>query len=129
MDKCPAAHQPRSTRSPKLSPLALRRKYLPRGGNNSLHTAAHQTAAAAAAQNQKQPPQAHQPPKKQTETPATTIRITRLTRFKEGFERETENQLAKAFNRPPRLFKEDTPFYPWLPRPEPRVNFHLNFKF
>ncbi len=63
MDKCPAAHQPRSTRSPKLSPLALRRKYLPRGGSNSLHSAAHQTAAAAAAQNQKQPPQAHQPPK------------------------------------------------------------------
>ncbi len=39
-----------------------------------------------------------------------------------------ENQLAQAFSRPPRLFKEDTPFYPWLP-PTPRVNFALNFKF
>ncbi len=50
-----------------------------------------------------------------------------MTPFKEGFEKETELQLAIAFKRPPRYFKEDTPFYPWLP-PEPRVNFNLNYK-
>jgi len=42
---------------------------------------------------------------------------------------ETEKELAQAFKRPPRMFKEDTPFYPWLPKPMPLVNFHLNFKF
>ncbi len=42
---------------------------------------------------------------------------------------DTEKELAQAFNRPPRMFKEDPPFYPWLPRLVPRVNFHLNFKF
>ncbi len=51
-----------------------------------------------------------------------------LTRFKPGFERDTEDQLAQAFKRPSRLFKEDTPFYPWLPQPVPLVNFHLKFK-
>lgn len=52
-----------------------------------------------------------------------------MTPFKKGFEIETEKELAQAFSRPPRMFKEDTPFYPWLPRPVPLVNFHLNFKF
>jgi len=52
-----------------------------------------------------------------------------MTPFKKGFEMDTEKELAQAFKRPPRLFKEDTPFYPWLPRPTPLVNFHLNFKF
>jgi len=48
--------------------------------------------------------------------------------FKPGFEQETEEQLAQAFKRPVRKFKDDPPFYPWLPI-EPRVNFALNFKF
>lgn len=39
----------------------------------------------------------------------------------------TEEELAQAFKRPVRKFKEDKPFYPWLP-PQPIVNFHLNFK-
>jgi len=50
-----------------------------------------------------------------------------MTPFKPGFERETEDQLADAFKRPPRYFKEDPPFYPWLPC-VPKVQFKLNFK-
>ncbi len=91
--------------------------------------AAHQPAATATARHQAQHLQT--PPRSQTATEPTTTshRTPKLTRFKKGFEWDTEIQLAQAFNRPPRLFKEDTPFYPWLPRPEPLVNFHLNFKF
>jgi len=51
-----------------------------------------------------------------------------MTLFKPGFDQQTEIELAAAFKRPVRKFKEDTPFYPWLPT-EPRVNFHLNYKF
>lgn len=51
-----------------------------------------------------------------------------MTLFKPGFEQQTEKELAIAFKRPIRKFKEDSPFYPWLPC-EPRVNFALNFKF
>jgi len=50
-----------------------------------------------------------------------------MTEFKPGFEQETEKQLAEAFKRPIRKFKEDPPFYPWLP-PAPLVQFNLNFK-
>jgi len=50
-----------------------------------------------------------------------------MTRFKPGFEEETEKQLAQAFSRPPRTFKEDPPFYPWLPIC-PIVHFNLNYK-
>lgn len=50
-----------------------------------------------------------------------------MTPFKDGFEKETERQLADAFKRPIRYFKEDPPFYPWLPI-VPTVNFHLRFK-
>ncbi len=50
-----------------------------------------------------------------------------MTEFKPGFEQETEYQLAQAFKRPIRKFKEDSPFYPWLP-PAPLVQFNLNFK-
>nr|UHS18235.1 MAG: hypothetical protein [Gammatorquevirus sp.] len=109
-----------------MSPLTLRRKYLPRNPANN--TRAHPAAAAAAA-TQTQHPQAPHRFETTTKTSTTSNRPTILTRFKEGFERETENELANAFSRPPRLFKEDTPFYPWLPQIVPRVNFHLNFKF
>lgn len=51
-----------------------------------------------------------------------------MRRFKPGFEYDTEKELSIAFKRPMRTFKDDTPFYPWLP-PEPTVNFHLNFHF
>lgn len=51
-----------------------------------------------------------------------------MRRFKPGFEWDTEKELSIAFKRPMRHFKDDTPFYPWLP-PEPTVNFHLNFNF
>jgi len=50
-----------------------------------------------------------------------------MTEFKPGFERETEEQLAQAFKRPVRKFKEDPPFYPWLPI-TPIVYFNLNYK-
>lgn len=44
-------------------------------------------------------------------------------------ELETEIQLASWLKRPVRTFKEDHPYYPWLP-PTPKVpfpNFNLNF--
>lgn len=50
-----------------------------------------------------------------------------MTLFKPGFEQQTEEELAKAFKRPVRKFKEDPPFYPWLP-PTPLVQFNLNYK-
>ncbi len=114
-----------------MSPLALRRKYMPRPPNGGGPQAAHQTAARAAATAQKKHPAAPNGTEGQTENATATNRSTRitLTRFKPGFEWDTECELAQAFRRPPRLFKEDTPFYPWLPKPEPLVNFHLNFKF
>ncbi len=65
--------------------------------------------------------------KTKTETNSNANRI-KLTLFKPGFELETETELAKAFKRPIRKFKEDTPFYPWLPSITPLVNFHLNYK-
>ncbi len=66
-------------------------------------TAAHPPTAAAAAQHQKKPPQTHHSPKKNTENITTangTSRVT-LTRFKPGFEWDTECELAQAFRRPP----------------------------
>ncbi len=42
-------------------------------------------------------------------------------------EYETELQLCKWLNRPPRTYIHDTPFYPWLP-PAPKVIFDLNYK-
>lgn len=74
-------------------------------------------------------PQSNSRPEREAETTTVTDRIHKLTPFKPGFETETEHELAYAFKRPPRLFKEDSPFYPWLPRPVPIVNFHLNYKF
>ncbi len=87
----------------------------------------HPAAAAAAAANQAAPPETNSRPEKQTEIATTSNRGIRMTRFKPGFEEETERQLADAFHRPPRTFKEDTPFYPWLPC-VPKVQFKLNFK-
>ncbi len=49
-----------------------------------------------------------------------------MTEFKEGFEKDTEQELAYAFLRPARKYKEDTPFYPWLPI-APKVCFNLNY--
>lgn len=111
-----------------MSPGSLQRKYLPRTRNTNT-ARPHPAAAAATRAAQVQHPHAPHRPEMQTKRDSTTnrnVRVT-LTRFKDGFERQTENELAQAFKRPPRLFKEDTPFYPWLP-PEPRVNFNLNFK-
>ncbi len=91
--------------------------------------AAHPAAARKAATAQVEHTQSNLRLERKTETATITNRLHKLTPFKPGFERETEEELSKAFKRPPRLFKEDTPFYPWLPRPVPLVNFHLNFKF
>ncbi len=74
------------------------------------------------------PPHNHHRPKEETKATTITHRSVRLTPFKDGFEKETEIQLASIFKRPVRYFKEDPPFYPWLP-PEPYVNFNLNFKY
>lgn len=119
---------PRSPRNPELSPMSLRRRYLPRRGNEK-PPAAHQAAAGAAKQAQIQHPQAPHRAEMQTKNATTTNRHPRMTPFQKGFEMDTERELAQAFCRPPRMFKEDTPFYPWLPKLVPRVNFHLNFKF
>ena len=103
---------------------------MPRPGEQNTR-AAHPPPARAAAAPQVQHHQTPPRSERTTENASTTnrnVRIT-LTRFKDGFERQTENELAYAFSRPPRMFKEDNPFYPWLPKPEPLVNFHLNYKF
>ena len=110
-----------------MSPLTLRRTYMPRIRPNN--TPAHPAAERAAAATQVLNPQAPLRPKRQTENATTANRTPRMTPFKPGFEMQTEHELANAFKRPPRMFKEDTPFYPWLPRPVPIVNFHLNYKF
>ncbi len=80
------------------------------------------------ARHQIQPPQINILHERTTKHVKTSHRNVTLTRFAPGFEQETERDLSIAFKRPMRTFKEDTPFYPWLP-PEPTVNFHLNFKF
>lgn len=49
-----------------------------------------------------------------------------MREFQPGHEKETEEQCAKAFHRFPRKYKDDPPFYPWLPC-SPKVNFHLRF--
>ncbi len=100
---------------------------MPRIGGRDRPPQAHPAAAAQAAKNQAAAPQIDNRPKIKTESSPTTNRGTRMTPFKPGFERETEDQLADAFKRPPRYFKEDTPFYPWLPC-VPKVQFKLNFK-
>ena len=112
-------------RSPSVSPGTVRKKYLPR---ITRPPAAHQPAAAAPGAAQAQHLQAPNQLKNETKPSTTTHRHPRLTPFKQGFEWETEQQLSQAFRRPPRLFKEDKPFYPWLPKYTPLVNFHLNFK-
>nr|UHS18391.1 MAG: hypothetical protein [Gammatorquevirus sp.] len=113
-----------------MSPLTLRRRYLPRGGRGLGPPPAHPQAAAAAAAPQAQHPNTikrHESKTKDATASNGSTRI-KLTPFKPGFERDTEDELAKAFYRPARLFKEDTPFYPWLPKFTPLVNFHLNFR-
>ncbi|BAF49428.1 hypothetical protein TTmidiV2_gp1 [Torque teno midi virus 2] len=125
-----ASSPPRNqSRGENMSPNTLRRKYLPRNATGRKPTAAHPPATAAPAGHQVQHPKINITNERTTKHVETTHRTIKLTRFKDGFERETENQLANAFSRPPRMFKEDPPFYPWLPKPEPLVNFHLNFKF
>nr|UHS18305.1 MAG: hypothetical protein [Gammatorquevirus sp.] len=118
--------RPRREGPPNMSPLTLRKRYLPRRDRRP--QAAHLPAVSQAATAQEQPLQAPQKPKENPSTPSNANRHA-LTRFKKGFEWDTELELASAFNRPPRLFKEDSPFYPWLPKPTPIVNFHLNYKF
>ena len=112
-----------------MSPLTLRRRYMPRTGKGARPPQAHPQAAAAAAETQVQHVQAPPRSQRKTENTATSHRTTRikLTPFKKGFEMETEHEVAKAFCRPPRHFKEDPPFYPWLPC-VPKVQFKLNFK-
>ncbi len=126
---CFTAIQEILPRREELSPNALRRKYLPRNPTRTKHRAPHTAAAAAAAGAQVQHPETYIRNETTTKHAETTHRHVKLTRFQPGHEWETECQVAQAFKRPPRLFKEDKPFYPWLPRPEPLVNFHLNFKF
>ncbi len=109
-----------------MSPLTLRKRFLPRRERRpqSPHLQAVPQAAAAQAKPLQAPHKAEEKPN----TPTNANRYA-LRRFAPGHEWETEVQVAKAFNRPPRHFKDDPPFYPWLPRPTPIVNFHLNYKF
>lgn len=111
-----------------MSPLALRKRYLPRRRADT--PAVHPQAAPAAEKAQATPPPPLHRAKTQTEIHSTPNRSDRITleRFKEGFELETEKELSIIFHRPMRTYKQDPPFYPWLP-PEPYVNFNLNYKF
>ncbi len=119
--------QKRKQENPRMSPESLRRKYLPGGNPKRQPLRAHQPAAPPAAAAQAQPHDPYSRPKIQTEKCTTTTRPTVLTRFKPGFEQQTEYELACAFCRPMRTYKEDLPYYPWLV-PEPKVNFNLNYK-
>nr|UHS18412.1 MAG: hypothetical protein [Gammatorquevirus sp.] len=110
-----------------MSPSALRKKFLPRR-RDTKSPAAHQAAAPQAARAQVQHHQAPSRDERKTKHATTTNRDVGMRRFKPGFELDTEKELSIAFKRPMRTFKDDTPFYPWLP-PEPTVNFHLNFHF
>ena len=107
-----------------MSPLTLRRNYMPR---NRRPPAVHQAAASAAAAPQKKHPQAPNLFKEETESSSNANRFDGVKPFKPGFETETELELARAFKRPPRHYKNDPPFYPWLPI-VPKVCFQLKFK-
>ncbi len=98
-----------------MSPSTLRKFFIRKRGGNIRHQAAHQVPKAQAETAQAQPPQANKKYKGDTESTATSNRhdLIKLTKFKKGFEEDTERELAQAFNRPPRTYKEDTPFYPW----------------
>ncbi len=116
----------REPRNQEMSPLSLRRKFMPRVAITKPR-AAHPPPAKAAAEAQAPHLNHTNRAENQATATTTTHRSPRLTTFKPGFEQETEEQLAAAFKRPVRKFKEDFPFYPWLP-PQPIVNFYLNLK-
>ncbi len=125
-ENCLTLQQKERPRAPSVSPLTTQRKYLPRAGRDNPQRP-HPTAAAAAARPQAQPPLHPLKLEKTTTTTSTANRIPKLTRFKPGFELETEVELSIIFRRPVRTYKEDLPYYPYLV-PEPRVNFNLNYK-
>ena len=108
-----------------MSPLTLRRTYLPR--REPRPPPAHPPAAAAAAQAQAKHPHTPHTPEDQPTLFEPTNRSFTVKPFRPGHELETEKQVAKAFCRPPRTYRNDPPFYPWLP-PAPKVIFNLNFK-
>ncbi len=120
-----ALPRPTGRKDPEMSPLTLRRRFLPR--RNGRHQPAHPTATQAPAAAQEKPHPAPHEFKEKSETPTNANRP-RVRRFKPGFEQETERELSIIFRRPPRTYFYDPPFYPWLP-PEPRVNFNLNFQY
>ena len=104
-----------------MPPIALPRRNT---RNTREPTAAHPATAAAAAPPQKKPPATPHSPKATAKIFESSNRSFRLTRFQPGFEAETEAELSRIFQRPPRTYKEDLPFYPWLPL-TPKVNFTL----
>nr|UHS18347.1 MAG: hypothetical protein [Gammatorquevirus sp.] len=116
--------QRREPGNPNMSPLALRRKYMPRPASKP--PAAHPAPTAAARKTQAQHHSPPHRPQEKAKIDATPNRF-RVEPFKDGFEKETEKELAIAFCRPPRMYKNDPPFYPWLPIC-PKVQFNLNFK-
>ncbi len=85
-------HTPRNRRDPEMSPLSLRRKYMPRTERRQ-PPAPHPAAAAAAKAAQATAPQANSTSTDQTSSYTITHRNIRLTLFKPGFEQETEEQL------------------------------------
>ena len=107
-----------------MSPSTLPGKYIPRIRKPP---APHPAAAAATAATQATHLQAPNRFETKTESTSTTYRIPSLTRFKPGFEEDTERELSIIFRRPMRTYKEDPPFYPYLP-PTPKVCFNLNYK-
>nr|UHS18229.1 MAG: hypothetical protein [Gammatorquevirus sp.] len=98
-----------------MSPNTLQKKYLARARRPNT-PAAHPPAAAAPGADQVQHRQAPDGLEGKTNSSSISHRTVKLTLFKPGFEQETEYQLAQAFKRPVRKYKEDSPFYPWLPR-------------
>ncbi len=98
---------------------------MPRAGKPP---AAHPSPATATAKAQAQHHQAPNRFEEQTKNDSSTIR-NKLTEFKPGFELTTEQELAAAFKRPVRKFKEDSPFYPWFYQSHPLYTLTLITKY
>ncbi len=90
---------------------------------------AHQQTATAAAATQVQPPEINIRYQRQTTYASTTNRHVTLTRFKPGFEEDTEKTTSYSLLLDHLELIKKTPLFTlWLPSPTPIVNFHLNYK-
>lgn len=105
-----------------MSPLTLRRAYMPRP-NGRKPTPPHPAAIQAAAANQAQPPAPHLRPETKTENYTAQHWTPKLTRFNPGHDWETEVQVAAAFKRPLDCLKKINLFTHGYPNLNPLLTF------